>query len=325
MNRPRILPAFSKEEFARAHTLLASKVASMLGRKFEEGDWIEVYCNAKMIPIAKWSNLNIDVVHECLGVEQKMLCVESDKHIKEWCGTTRMHPAATRSIRIPSTEGDATEMARNVLEQYGDLIRQRTKSVSATCLTGQPDMRVGWLLWQESLQEFLYFEEEMLIPDPNDFFAEWKESIGGARKGSKNLWVYEKETSQKRYSITTSAGAKIQPYFDVPSPSNSNLYYFRVQGEPIDGGLVRIWVTVPTALILKQFLGDLDKDALSQAILHAAGTVSTREATEDYPIRTSTEAKPVLMTGEAYQALTRAFNGVSDEHMMQLFIQHLAK
>ena len=46
--------------------------------------------------------------------------------------------------------------------------------------------------------------------------------------------MYEKITKQKRYSVTTSAGIKIQPYFDVPPPNDQNLYYFRVQSEPID-------------------------------------------------------------------------------------------
>ena len=41
----------------------------MMGRKLEEGDWAEVYCRAKGLPNQGWSNLNIDVMHEGLGVE----------------------------------------------------------------------------------------------------------------------------------------------------------------------------------------------------------------------------------------------------------------
>jgi hypothetical protein len=58
------LPAFSDEERASAHSLLALNVAEMMGRKFEEGDWAEVYCSAKRIPNRRWSNLNIDIMHE---------------------------------------------------------------------------------------------------------------------------------------------------------------------------------------------------------------------------------------------------------------------
>jgi hypothetical protein len=97
------LPAFSQAEFFKAHALLASRVA-------------------KGLPDSGWSNLNIDVMHGSLGVEHKMLCVRSDVRIKEHCGTSLMHPSATRSIRIPSTEGDATEIARDVLRQYAELI-----------------------------------------------------------------------------------------------------------------------------------------------------------------------------------------------------------
>jgi hypothetical protein len=58
-----VLEAFSAEEKARAHRLLAARVAHMGQRKFEEGDWADVYCGAKGIPTKGWSNLNIDVMH----------------------------------------------------------------------------------------------------------------------------------------------------------------------------------------------------------------------------------------------------------------------
>ena len=68
MHRPQTLAAFSPEEYQRAHRLLATRVAFMLGRKLEEGDWAEVYCAAKGIPYTGWSNLAIDVVYQGLGV-----------------------------------------------------------------------------------------------------------------------------------------------------------------------------------------------------------------------------------------------------------------
>jgi hypothetical protein len=55
------LAAFTPEQYATAHRLLAAKVARMMGRKLEEGDWADVYCRAKGLPSQRWSNLNIDV------------------------------------------------------------------------------------------------------------------------------------------------------------------------------------------------------------------------------------------------------------------------
>lgn len=162
MRRPKTLPAFTPDEFARAHDLLAAKVAFMMGRKFEEGDWTEVYSRAKGIPPRGWTNLDIDIAHAGLGIEHKMM--RPGREVSELFGTRLMHPAATRSIRV--SDGEANEVMRDVLGQYAGLIERRTAKVAAE---GAPDMRTGWLLWQANLQQFLYFEEEMLPPDP----AEW--------------------------------------------------------------------------------------------------------------------------------------------------------
>jgi len=100
---------------------------------------------------------------------------------------------------------------------------------------------IGWLLWKDTLEEFLYFEEKMEKPDPDLYYAEWNVTPArGARKPSKSLWVYEKDTGKKKYSVTTTAGAKIQPYFDVPAPNDQHLYHFKVQGVIVDGGLVKV-------------------------------------------------------------------------------------
>ncbi len=324
MKYPEVRPSFSEEEYIKAHTLLASMVARMMGRKLEEGDWSLVYCTAKSIPYSGWSNLNIDVIHQNLGVEHKMLRVKSDRPIKDYCGTSLMHPAATRSIRVPTTEGDPTEAARDVLAQYAELIQQRYQQVTENAPGVEPDLRTGWLLWQGRLREFLYFEEEMLAPNPRDYWAEWRESGGGARKTSRNLWVYENETGKKRYSITTSAGAKIQPYFDVPSPKNPNLYYFCVQGEQVEGGLIRIWVTSTTARILATTLGSIDTTTISTAILECAKEMPASAAEEGKHMPKIDQAIPILITKEAYIALAENFPGVSDEHLMQIFIRQLS-
>lgn len=321
MKRPDTRPAFSAAELTAAHRFLASRVAVMMGRKFEEGDWAYVYCAAKGIPNEGWSNLHIDVMHGALGVEHKMLCVRSDRPIKEHCGTLLMHPAATRSIRIPTTEGDPTTIAREILQQYADLIEQRRQRVAQNAPDAAPDMRTGWLLWQRDLVEFLYFETDMLPPNPDDYWAEWHERGSGNRKPSRNLWIYENATGVKRYSITTSAGAKIQPYFDVPAPNDPHLYYFRVQGEEVENDLIRVWVTSTTALILNGLLGDTHTDTVSAAIIERANAAL---ALQEKPAETAVEAelaKPLYITREAYAALRKAFVGVSDEHRMQQFVQ----
>jgi len=339
-----------------ARLYLATQVAGMMGRKLEEGDWSKVYCAAKGIPHVGWSNLSIDVTYGYLGIEHKMICRKSDRSIREFCGTTIMHPAGTRSIRIPK-ESDATVAARNVLTQYVELIEARENFISILARFNnstisrddavlelialfkyqssapakrllpaepeptlsdyslkQPELRTGWLLWQESLREFLYFEEKTFKPNPHEYYAEWVESGGGRRKKSQNLWVYHTETKEKHYSITTDAGAKIQPYFMVPPPDDPNLYYFIVQGEPIQSDLIRLWLTDITASFLKHLLGSLDIETVSKAIVLAA---DSQVSTEKPDVVFGVTATEVLITEQAYMVLQQSFLGVSDEHRMQ--------
>ena len=129
-------------------------------------------------------------------------------------------------------------------------------------------MRTGWLIWEDNLAEFLYFEEAMRAPTAKNYFAEWNETLArGARKSSKSLWIYDKATRQKRYSLTTNAGIKIQPYFDVPPPSEPTLYYVRAQSEPVSDDTIRLWITATTAEAIKARNGSLDRDAVSAAIM----------------------------------------------------------
>lgn len=353
------VPCFTDEERAKATIFLAAQVAGMMGRKFEEGDWAKVYCYSKGIPDTGWSNLSIDIVYGNLGVEHKMICRRTDHSIKASCGETIMHPAGTRSIRIPNIE-DATEAARDILSQYASLINGRAsyvsisdrfnnlaitrdqaiaelmelftiKKQSANNLLPEkpkpttehyskrsPDMRTGWLLWQDSLREFLYFEEQTVIPKPSDYYAIWVDSGGGRRKKSRNLWVYHSETKQKCYSITTEAGAKIQPYFTVPAPDDKNLYHFVVQGEQLPNGLVRIWVTDVTASFLKHLLGSLETEAISKAISNTSRIVTESEdKSGSFPVL----AVEILLTSESYSILKEKFPGVSDEHMIQQLLR----
>lgn len=180
------------------------------------------------------------------------------------------------------------------------------------------------MLWQTSLTEFLYFEEEALNPNPAGYFAEWKESGGsGARKPSKNLWIYEKETGRKRYSVTTAAGAKIQPYFDVPPPNDPNLYMFRVQGEEIASGTIRIWVGASTARELERLVGSLTPERLMEVIASVAGEVEEGRSNTSVAWE---QAIPILLTSESYHVLVASFPGAkSDEHLAQLLVGSLRK
>lgn len=322
MIRAKVLPAFTEPEQAKAHRLLAIKVALMMGRKFEEGDWAQVYCAAKGIPLSGWSNLNLDIVHGCLGVEQKMLRPSGDRPVRNVFGARLMHPSATRSIRV--LDGPAEMVMQDVLTQYGHLIEQRKRAVKAACGKGEPDLRTGWLLWQSNLREFLYFEEETLTPVVDDYIAEWHENEGkGARKPSKSLWIYEKETGQKKYSVTTSAGAKIQPYFDVPPQSHPHVYVFRVQGEEIEPGLIRVWAPSALARELERLLGGLTPEQIETALRRIETRIA--EARTEY-LTEMEDATPFTMTSDAYNRLWERFpNAVGDAHLVQLVLEELTK
>lgn len=318
------LQAFTDPEKELAKRWLATQVASMMGRKMEEGDWSRVYCLAKNIPDGGWSNLHIDVNYQGLGLEMKLLRIAGlrDRPIKSVCGTTLMHPAATRSIRIDDTSRDANEVMRDVFNQYADLIKERTQRVKEAAPTKTPDMRTGWLIWEDNLTEFLYFEERMIAPNPNQFTAEWNITPArGARKASKSLWIYDQDTKQKRYSVTTSAGIKIQPYFDVPPPSDDNLYYFRVQSEPVNASTVRLWVSAATAHALESKLGSLDSNIVSRAIFQAIERVGK---IVQAPEEEDGLAVAVDISKEAHTQLLAAWEAVSDEHHAQLLLKALA-
>jgi hypothetical protein len=323
MTPTRTVPAFTAIEAQRVHDLIAARVAFMMGRKFEEADWAEVYTTAKGIPIQGWSNLNIDVMYGGLGVEHKMVCYRSKPSVGEACGSTLMHPAATRSIRVPSLDTDPNEAMADILNQYARLIQKRREMVQATSPASTADMRTGWLLWQENLREFLYFEEPMLAPIPDDYHAVWNSRPGnGNRKGSTNLWIYEKATGRKRYSVTTVAGAKIQPYFDVPTPDDPNLYIFTVQGELVSPRQVRVWVGQDTARELQRLLGDLEETTLTKAVLDLASNIGDGPAPE---YADTFPAISITIDTDAYLALHTIFpKCVSDHHLVQSLVRCIA-
>lgn len=318
------LPAFTADQAKRAKLFLATQVASMMGRKLEEGDWSSVYCKAENIPGGGWSNLHSDVSHQGFGLEMKPLRIAdlNGRPLKSVCGETLMHPAATRSIRIDDTDADPQQVMEDVFAQYVELIQQRTERVRAAApAESQIDMRVGRLIWEDGLAEFLYFEEPMRAPDPARYFAEWNTTPArGVRKPSKSLWVYDKSTNRKRYSITTSAGIKIQPYFDVPPPSDANLYCFRVQGEPVSPDTVLLWVASSTANALKECLGSLDRDAVSAAVsgVLARGVIPAGATNPEEDL-----AVPIPINAAVHTRLLAAWDAVSDGHRAQLLLKAL--
>lgn len=321
------LPVFTDQEKQIAHRLLALKVAHMMGRKLEEGDWSEVYCKAKSIPEQRWSNLDIDVTHQNLGVEHKMLRYSARSDLEAACGTRLMHPSATRSIRIPDVSKPANDVMRSVFEQYAQLVEVRTRKVAKQNRTDLPvDMRTGWLLWQSSLEQFLYFEEPMTAPAPEQYWAEWRETspARGTRKASVNLWIYERETGQKRFSVTTSAGIKLQPYFDVPPPSDPYLYRFTVIGERLLGSSdVRVWVTRKTAQQFSQVAGGLEFDRLNDLILSATTEIEAVDKSGG-TMEEPEEAVPLVISGEAYGRLKATLPSLNDEHGFRLLLDFLS-
>ena len=273
------------------------------------------------IPDAGWSNLNIDINSGGLGVEFKMLHISrlGERPIIDKCGTTLMHPSATRSIRIDNLEVRPEDAMRDVFAQYGDLIESRTEAVRETSGSGEADMRTGWLLWENKLKEFLYWEERMLAPDASAYYARWHHRPAmGARKASKSLWIFDRATNLKRYSVTTSAGIKIQPYFDVPPPDDPYLYHFRVQSEPVAEDSVVLWVSSWTAQELRMRAGTTDKEVISDLILNAGLSDSVADATaEDERFA----GVPVEITREAFDCLGERWAGVNDDDSIRLFLR----
>ena len=89
-----------------------------------------------------------------------------------------MHPAATRSIRIDDVNLPAGEVMKDVLTQYSDLIEEHTNQVRDASPDGSADMRFGWLLWEDQLREFLYFEEADDETRPGEVFGDMERDAG---------------------------------------------------------------------------------------------------------------------------------------------------
>ncbi len=231
------------------------------GGKMEEGYWSYIYETVREAPARGWSNLTMrDYCHAGLGVEMKLLGRRSP--IRDQ-GKRLMHPSATRALVFNPADG--AEACKNaVLRQLGSLIGAFRERVAATCQGADPLIRWGVLLWGESLEEFLYFEEEMIEPDPAQFTAEFVASTHRG-KPTANLHIFERDTGVKRYSVTMpEKGAKLQPYFDIPT-EGQGAYIFRVP----DDDRKPVWLRAETVEALEMAASGEDLDALIIRLLRS--------------------------------------------------------
>jgi hypothetical protein len=316
------LSAFTPVEFKKAKSLLAARVAHMMGRKLEEADWAHVYCKTRGFDSFGWSNLNADVTVAGLSLEHKMMRCSESEAIKNHCGTRMMHPALTRRVSLPDIV-DPDEAMRIVVASYQKVLDERLTKAAAIS-NGKPvELRSGWLLYDSSLTEFLYFEERSQNLDPKKHRAVWSERVKkgeGGRRGNRNLWIYD-GNDEKVWSVTGGAsGTKIQPYFKVPAANDKHLCYFRVQGEPLGSETVRVWVTESTARNLRQILGELDTRSVTDAILNVSASDEILTASEECE-----EIRELIIGQNAYSALKEKFLGVSDEHCFQLLCKRLTE
>ena len=210
--------AFTQQEEQKAQRMLEDLVRALRivpgGGKIEEDYWSYIYHKLRGAPTSGWSNLPMrDFNYGGLGVEIKLL--RRNNPVGDQ-GRRLMHPAATRTIEFDQAAG-AEACKKVVLEQFGRQISEFRKRVAEEFEDAPPTIRWGIFLWSPTLDNFLYFEEEMIEPEPANYTAEF---VDRQHRGNptRSLWIYEKDTEVKRYSVTMpERGAKIQPYFDVPT------------------------------------------------------------------------------------------------------------
>jgi len=240
--------AFNAEEERKVQSMLEILVRSLRivpgGGKMEEGYWSYIYHTVRNAPVPTWSNLPMrDFCYDGLGVEMKLLQRRFPSGDQ---GRRLMHPAATRALLFdPSRDAEICKV--QILEQFNDQIRLFRARVAQTNSSKAADIRWGILLWTLNLNEFLYFEEQLREVDPDQFYAHFEDR---SHRGNptRNLYIFEKETHIKRYSITLpNKGAKLQPYFDIPLVGEG-AYLFRVP----DDQRQPIWLEETTIEALEQ-------------------------------------------------------------------------
>jgi len=257
--------AFSDEEYKLVQGMLDDLVRILRivpgGGKIEEDYWSYIYHQIRRAPLGHWSNLPMrDYCYDGLGVEMKLL---KRRHPLADQGSSLMHPAATR--RIAFEPNDSAEACKTtILKQFANQISDFRRRVEATKPGTEPDLRWGVLLWSGDLTEFLYFEERMIEPNPDHFYAEFVQRYHRGRPTT-SLSIYEKSTGVKRFSVTLpQRGAKVQPYFDVPRVGEG-AYAFVVR----DSSLRPLWLRSETIAVLEAAACKRSIDELILAALEA--------------------------------------------------------
>jgi len=264
------LKAFTSEQELLVAELLAEQVRHLLIVRghYEEYHWASLYRAAKGAPRGTWSNLQFrDFIHEGIGVEWKILGSDAPSAAM---GRSVMHPSGTRRIEFDPTES-ADSCKERILTQWCRAMDEFEARVRAHGKSPRAEIRWGVLLWGRDLGEFLYFEEPMIRPRHADYDARW-ETRTGRGKQTQSLYIYEKRTGKKRFSVThPSQGAKLQPYFDVPV-SRSDVHLFSVKSADV----YPIWVSEETRAALRERIGDTDMDGGLRRLLSQAGDQPTQ-------------------------------------------------
>lgn len=199
-----------------------------------------------------------DFITTGLGVEMKKL--KRGKPLNDQ-GRRLMHPSAGRTITFDTSE-PAEICKERVLRQFGVQVKDFRQRVKEKGGTKTADIRWGVLLWSPALTDFLYFEEQMIEPDPDDYRAEFEP---GRHRGkpTRNLYIYERDTGVKRFSVTTpEKGAKIQPYFDVPK-IGEGAYRFSVP----DDDRKPLWVSERTVQLIEEAAAGQDPDEYLRGLI----------------------------------------------------------
>lgn len=235
----RYLRAFDDAEVTRVGRLLReqARILRLVRGHYEEYHWAAIYRAAKGLEPGGWSNLPFrDFISNGVGVEWKTL---QKKDPVTQLGKRLMHPAASRRIRF-DPNGSAKDAMKAVFEGWNRDIEEFRKRVSATS-TRTADLRWGILLWDPSLASFVYWEERLEPARPDVLYAEWVE-VNTRGATSKNLYIYDAKTKEKVFSVTAPrAGAKLQPYFRVPTRAEGAHVF-----EAPAGDHVPLWVSPGT-------------------------------------------------------------------------------
>lgn len=154
-----------------------------------------------------------------------------------------MHPASGRFVDKEIDAEQPQKRMEDMFEAYLERLRDIAKKINGGSNDLEnADIRWGMVCYNRENEElpkaskFKYYESEVEIPDPDDYYPI-------EQKESGNLWIYEKpddvDTSEdvpqeqlgpKRYSFTTDD--KLQPY--IKRPDDEFIYEFDTEGIHLD-------------------------------------------------------------------------------------------